>query len=613
MMKILLRVGLRVARFAGRVPKQLMLALIVIMAMPHFASAATFTVNSTADVADKNIGDGECDTGNVVVINGERKPECTLRAAIIETNMNTPDPVPDTIILPALPTGPYRLTNGELNIGQSLSILGAGSAATIIDGMLSNSRVLHIVRPSGRARPTVQISGVTIQNGRELNGDGGAISIGVEARLVLRNCIITGNKTLGAGGGILTEGRLFIFDSTISDNDSETGGGGIANFGELFLSQSNIGGILPAFADVQLPADRAQRGNRNSSFGGGGGVLNSGGKITLEESTVSNNRSDAGGGTGGAGIFNSEGVLSITNSTISGNINTSGNGRGGGIDSFGGELFLFNVTITDNLTQLEGGGISAGGGGIVNLANTIIAGNFVGTRDVRNDCVGTLISQGFNLLGTDTNCPNFVKTTGDQVNKDPLLEPLKKNGGLTATHALLQGSPAINMGNPATPGGGFTCEVRDQRVLPRLNRCDIGAFEFGFINATGMLIEMREETSDPTPIPPSPAFPNGFPGGTVTFTLTFTNVGNVSIRNVVFEVTELSVKEIGSDFSLGGLLLNADAFRGRRGIGARISAPPNRVLSPGGVSIPQPFIIGRQTPNDSFNFAVDVLGVPLSR
>jgi len=277
-------------------------AAALILVLPQFASAATFTVNSTADVADKNTADGECDTGNVVVINGERKPECTLRAAIMETNVNLAGPVPDTIILPALKAGPYRLMNGELNIVQSLNILGAGFADTIIDGGLSNSRVFHIARDRGRPRPTVQISGVTIQNGRELNGNGGAIAIGVEARLVLRNCIITGNKTLAMGGGIVNEGRLFISDSTISDNDSEAGGGGIANFGELFLSQSTIGGILPAFADVQLPADRTQRGNRNSDSGGGG-VLNSGGKTTLEESTVSNNRSGAGGGAGGAGIF----------------------------------------------------------------------------------------------------------------------------------------------------------------------------------------------------------------------------------------------------------------------------------------------------------------------
>jgi hypothetical protein len=58
---------------------------------------------------------------------------------------------------------------------------------------------------------------------------------------------------------------------------------------------------------------------------------------------------------------------------------------------------------------------------------------------------------------------------------------LQDNGGPTFTHALLSGSPAINAGNPATPGGGGdACTARDQRNAGRVGvACDIGAFEFG--------------------------------------------------------------------------------------------------------------------------------------
>ncbi|RZV45812.1 MAG: CSLREA domain-containing protein, partial [Acidimicrobiales bacterium] len=45
----------------------------------------TITVNSTADVADINPGDGLCDTGGT---NAVGQPECTLRAAISELNAN---------------------------------------------------------------------------------------------------------------------------------------------------------------------------------------------------------------------------------------------------------------------------------------------------------------------------------------------------------------------------------------------------------------------------------------------------------------------------------------------------------------------------------------------
>jgi hypothetical protein len=65
------------------------------------------------------------------------------------------------------------------------------------------------------------------------------------------------------------------------------------------------------------------------------------------------------------------------------------------------------------------------------------------------------------------------------------LAPLAENGGPTPTHALLPASPAIDMGNPLTPGsGGLACAGIDQRGYPRggaAGRCDIGAFERVFL------------------------------------------------------------------------------------------------------------------------------------
>jgi hypothetical protein len=62
-----------------------------------------------------------------------------------------------------------------------------------------------------------------------------------------------------------------------------------------------------------------------------------------------------------------------------------------------------------------------------------------------------------------------------------VIGPLRDNGGVTPTHALLNGSPTIDHGDPAgckdSQGQALTA---DQRGYPRAagGRCDIGAYEF---------------------------------------------------------------------------------------------------------------------------------------
>ena len=61
---------------------------------------------------------------------------------------------------------------------------------------------------------------------------------------------------------------------------------------------------------------------------------------------------------------------------------------------------------------------------------------------------------------------------------DPLLGPLRDNGGPTMTHALLPGSPALNAGDPSIP---FLATEFDQRGVGysrvAFDRIDIGAYE----------------------------------------------------------------------------------------------------------------------------------------
>lgn len=103
----------------------------------------------------------------------------------------------------------------------------------------------------------------------------------------------------------------------------------------------------------------------------------------------------------GNSAFNTAGFLSpgggeidIINSTVSGNNATAGTG---GIR--GGSIHLYNVTVASN-----SGAAGFGGGlaGTFTLKNSLIAGNLDG--DHASDCVGTVTSEGYNLLQEGTAC-----------------------------------------------------------------------------------------------------------------------------------------------------------------------------------------------------------------
>jgi hypothetical protein len=96
------------------------------------------------------------------------------------------------------------------------------------------------------------------------------------------------------------------------------------------------------------------------------------------------------------------------------------------------------------------------------------------------NCSGTITNGGYNL-DSGTSC-GFGTSNNSLSGVDPMLAPLADNGGPTLTHALLEGSPAIDKGNSFG-------ESTDQRGLPRPSNfvgipdasggdgSDIGAFE----------------------------------------------------------------------------------------------------------------------------------------
>ena len=431
--------------------------------------AATFTVNSTADLHDAIAGDGICATGNFVP-SGD--PECTLRAAIEESNAVELFPPPQIYLSSAT----YLLNIAPLDVRRTLTIRGINSDSTIIDGA-NRFKIIQIIN-SG-TNPIVNLLNLTLQHG-------------------------SGGIDFGTGIYNDTGSYLYLIGSVVRDNQSNVGGVGITNAGVLTIIRSTI--------------------RDNLITGGGGGVTGTGaGIFTLAMSTTDISESTISGNQGirGGGISNS-GQMNIKNSTIAGNIASAG----GGIRNTG-ELSVAFSTITDNEAGFVSGEPLATrfGGGILNfshvsMGNSILAGN----RDNRiaadplyaPDCQSTdtfgFTSFRGNIVGiVNENCsfrdtlygapPPFDTIGTESAPVDARFAPfLAYNGGPTRTFAVGVASPAIDNGTGASSATFFDCPRTDQRGFRRpadgdldgVTKCDVGAFEFravaaADINADGVI------------------------------------------------------------------------------------------------------------------------------
>ena len=246
--------------------------------------------------------------------------------------------------------------------------------------------------------------------------------------LTLNDLTLKSGYCMLLGGAIYNSGTVNLNRSTVTNSSSGQGGGGIFNGGTLIITDStisnNVAGDLP-----------------------GGGIYNVD-RLILIASTVSGNHAGHGGG-----IENNDGHTTMINSTVSGN---SASTLGGGIRNVG-TLDVTYSTISGN-SAAEGGGIS--NSGMVIIGNSIIANSPGG------DCAGTNYTATNNRA---TGACGSIAVTG-------LDATLGNHGGPTVTHALMNGSNAID--------SGTSCPrpYVDQRGFdrPQDDACDIGAYESSF-------------------------------------------------------------------------------------------------------------------------------------
>ncbi|TDB71335.1 choice-of-anchor D domain-containing protein [Micromonospora sp. KC721] len=195
--------------------------------------------------------------------------------------------------------------NLDVPPGLTLTIAGAGSGATVINGNRAG-RVVFVPSTSN-----VTLTGMGLTNGLAIGG--GAVENHGTVRLERVN---VGFSSAQAGGGVVNGGTMTIADSSILFNTAQSFGGGIYNAANLIVLRSTIAGNSVT----------------NTGDLGGGGAIASYGRVELHDSTLSGNT--AAGGHGAAVLL--PGVLSSP-PRFNGAHNTIVNNSGTAFEAYGTE------------------------------------------------------------------------------------------------------------------------------------------------------------------------------------------------------------------------------------------------------------------------------------
>ena len=325
----------------------------------------------------------------------------------------------------------------------------------------------HVLIGSGTRRTSV-LDGFTISDGAAdgagFNRYGGGM-FNDSGSPTITNCIFLRNISIYLGGAMYNLSSLgspMITDCKFSENSAEAGGG--------IMNSSGSSPILTRCIFTQ-----------NGAVLGGGAIFNSENCNTVvTDSTFSNNNAYDGGamlsfhhcsctvtnstfsfntaGDDGGALLNNSSDPTMTNCTFTGNTAN----YGGAIYNHVADPVVMNCTFFENNAFGEGFSMLNNNSSPV-VTNSIIWSSGGAARHIHNQIASSPI---FSYSVTDQ--PGVGNTTAD-----PRLGPLADNGGPTSTHALLDGSSALDAGTSTD------APVTDQRGISRPQGIafDIGAYE----------------------------------------------------------------------------------------------------------------------------------------
>ncbi|MEQ8763974.1 MAG: right-handed parallel beta-helix repeat-containing protein [Planctomycetota bacterium] len=389
------------------------LAGLIWLALGSIAIADTYYV----DVNAAGGGDGS-----------QLAPYQTIQAAINAASTG------DTIEIAA---GSYQ--QGQLTCSKGLTLRGAGSSATILDGDDTN-RILYADAISG----VLTIEAMTLTNGRSSVGQGGGLYLR-NGTVTIQDCVISNHTAEDSdsdatGGAILASQVNLTLTRCVISGCSVSAPGGIDGFAH--------GGALYCYEGTTSLEDCELTGN--TSTWNGGAIEGNNTTLTVSGCTFQDNQ--ATGFAGGAlELINCGGAI-ITRARFLGN---QANAESGAVDLYSSSATIENCLFAGNLTTLNTAGVAVttDSGATATLRHCTIAGHSgaaavlvrSGTSlDIVNSILWDNSSGAFSSAGTLTVTYSDVEGgqagTGN-IDSDPLFVD-SANGD----YRLGTGSPCIDAG-----------------------------------------------------------------------------------------------------------------------------------------------------------------------
>ncbi len=359
--------------------------------LPAAASAATYTVTSTAD--DGSAG--------------------TLRYAINQANAN-----PGSTINFAANLGGISLTSALPPINASMSINGASG-----DGGISGSNQYRIFLVNSG---TVAISNLTLKNGLAQGGNGGDGSGGgggglgaggaifirgndggrTAPTVTLTNLNLVNNQAVGGNGG-----------AGVSSDKAGGGGGGLGGNGGNgqnyaggggggFPGENGDSGITQPGNGTGPDGDDAAPGQTGGDFHGGGGAQ--------QTKTALGGAGGYGGGAGGASAIY-DGTINRDTDGGAGGFGGGGGGGDGSFGGFGGGGGSTGPTHPENTFGVVGGFAAGSGSGVYGGGGAGLGGAVFAAAGAAVTFVGGSVSGNTTAGGLDGDGGNAATATGGNI------------------------------------------------------------------------------------------------------------------------------------------------------------------------------------------------------